>query len=610
MIPILYGEKTRTFNTNGIGRLSEAVSCLVEEERNGGFELIMKYPVEGSLFQELCPAAVILADPGDGRSAQGFQIYKITKPMDGIITVYAEHVSYRLSHIPVAPFSTERVSEALAGLKSCAAETCPFEFWTDKTTEASFAVEEPVSLRSCLGGREGSILDVYGGEYEFDNYQVKLHESRGEDAGVTLRYGKNITDIEQEENISQIVTGVYPYWTGNEGAYKELPEKVIHAEGVDNYPFPRTIPLDCSMDFKEEPSEEQLRQAGENYIKQSGIGVPKVSIKVSFAALWQTEEYKEIAPLERVRLCDTVRVEFAKLGISAKAKVIKTKYNVLLDRYDSIELGEARSNLATTIAGQQATIEERTSVNFLRRAAESATAWITGVNGGYVVFRKDANGQPYEILIMDTPNIETAMNVWRWNQNGLGHSSKGYNGPYTAAITQDGKIVADFVTAGTMLANIIKGGILTLGGKENGNGECVVRDAAGKELARIDRNGITTSSIQITGGSINITTGNEKYSAIDLRSDTGSLKQRLLIRPDGIRHYMQYSDGNRYVSYQGWGGFFAGSFSGDIENPQNETYTTDITAAGYHKAYSCNGTFKTQDGKTVTVKYGVIESIA
>lgn len=499
MIPVLYGEKENEFLSNGIGKLTEAVSCEVTEERNGMFELVMQYPVSGARYPDLKMDALILAEPGDGRTRQAFRIYKISKPIGGIVTVSAEHISYQLSHIPVAPFSAGKVGEALTGLKGYAVEECPFEFWTDKGTDADFSVSVPKSLRACLGGSEGSILDVYGGEYEFDNYTVKLYQERGEDAGVTLRYGKNITDLTQEENISSVVTGVYPYWTGGEDQYLELPEKMIHAEGAENYSFPRTIPLDCSSDFEEMPTEEQLRGKAASYIKQNGIGVPKVSIKISFTALWQTEEYKEIAPLERVRLCDTVRVEFAKLGISAKAKVIKTKYNVLLDRYDSIELGEARSNLATTIAGQQATIEERTSVNFLRRAVESATAWITGVNGGYVVFRRDANGQPYEILIMDTPNIETAMNVWRWNQGGLGHSSNGYNGPYTAAITQDGKIVADFVTTGTMLANIIKGGILTLGGKENGNGECVIRDADGKEIARIDKDGITAAKGTFSG---------------------------------------------------------------------------------------------------------------
>lgn len=499
MIPVLYKSTETKFVSNGIGRLAEAITCKVTEERNGIFELEMTYPVKGKLFKDIVHSAYIKARNKNKISSQVFCIYKISKPINGIITISARHISYRASLIPVAPFSATSVTDALAGLKEHAAEECPFEFWTDKVTEGNFKVTVPSSIRSKLGGSTGSILDVYGGEYEFDNYKIKLHNQRGADNGVVLRYGKNITDIKQEENIESTITGVYPYWAGSDGEYLELPEKVVHAENATNFPFARTIELDCSADFEEKPTEEQLRTKAERYLKDNDAGKPKVSITVSFVALWQTEEYKDIAPLEKVNLCDTVSVEFVKLNISAKAKVVKTIYNVLLDRYDSIEIGEPTTNLATEIVKQNAEIAEKPTRVFVETAASNATNWLTGVNGGYVVFHKDANNKPYELLIMDTEDVDTATNVWRFNKNGWGFSNTGYNGTYTMAATIDGQMIADIITTGTMLANRIKGGTLTLGGSDNGDGVCVVNDANGNEVVRLDKSGVV-----ITSGTIDI----------------------------------------------------------------------------------------------------------
>lgn len=481
--------------------------------------------------------------PGDGREGQGFQIYKITKPINGIITIYAEHISYQLSSIPVSPFTATSTAEALTGLSDHAAVECPFTFWTDKTTSADFAVTEPSSIRSRLGGVSGSILDVYGGEYEFNNYTVKLWNKRGADNGVALRYGKNITDLEQEENISNTITGIYPYWKGAEEDYVELPEKVILSDKAENYPYPRIAAVDFSGEFEEKPTEAQLRSKSETYIKQSGIGVPTVSIKVSFIALWQTEEYKEIAPLERVQICDDVTVEFDQLGVSTKAEVIKTVYNVLLDRYDTIELGESRTNLASDLVYQQQEISKKPSTSFLQNAVTNATNWITGANGGYVVLHKNADGQPYEILILDTPDISTAKDIWRWNQGGLGHSKNGYSGPYTTAITQDGQIVADFITAGTMMANVIKGGILTLGGSNNTSGVCQVLDENGKVIVKMDRSGVTSSNAYITGGKIKVTCDNDQFAMIEVRYGSGDDARKTIIKPYGVECFGKMSNG-------------------------------------------------------------------
>lgn len=502
MIPILFNASETNFSTNGLGRLTDAAACTVTEVLNGEFELSMQYPVSGRLYSDIVHSALILADAGDGRSAQAFRIYKISKPISGIVTIQAEHISYQLTKIPVSPFTASGVVDALAGMKTHAAADCPFTFWTDKTSGASFRVDVPSSIRSNLGGKEGSVLDVYGGEYEFDQYLINLYNRRGQDTDIRLAYGKNITDLSQEENISNTVTGVYPYWAGMD-EYMELPEKTVLSDASENYPYPRIIPLDCSQEWEQKPTEAQLRDYAEKYISRSGVGIPAVSIKVSFIALWQTEEYKDVAPLERVQLGDRVHVDFEVLGVSANAKVIKTVYNVLLNRYDNIELGETRANMAVDMIAQQQAINSKPSKTFLQQAVENATALITGVKGGYVLLNQDANGQPYELLIMDTSDIHTAQNVWRFNQAGWGHSSTGYNGSYTLAATQDGAIVADFITVGTMLANRIKGGTLTLGGNGNGNGVAKVLDASGRQCVQLTKDGIEAIKGLIGGWNIN-----------------------------------------------------------------------------------------------------------
>ena len=460
MKPRLYLENETNFESNGLGPLSDALTCTVEENRNGAFELSMEYPVTGVLFDELKHGSIIFAPPNDSSEPQPFRVYGKSTPLSGVVTVRAKHISYQLSHIPVSPFTAGSCAAALQGLKTNAVEPCPFDFWTDKETVATFTVKEPASARSLLGGVAGSVLDVYGGEYEFNRYTVKLHKARGTDSGVVIAYGKNLVDIDQEESIENTITGVYPYYKDTDGNVLELPEKVVSSASAHNFPYPRTVPLDCSQEWQETPSVEQLRAYASAYVEKEGIGVPSVSLKVSFVPLWQTEEYKAIAPAERLNLCDIATVRFEKLGVNARAKVVQTVYDVLAGRYESITLGEASTNLADTIVAQDKAINAKADTSDLEAAAANASAWITGNKGGYVVLRRNADGQPYELLIMDKPTIEEATKVWRFNKSGLGYSSTGYNGTYGLAMTQDGQIVADYITTGTLSANLLRAGVL------------------------------------------------------------------------------------------------------------------------------------------------------
>lgn len=495
MKPILYKPTETKFIDNGIGILSDAAFCEVTEERNGVFELVLDYPINGIHFDEIEHRSIIFAKPNPTANPQPFRVYNISKPLGGMVTINAAHISYDLTGIVVEPFEAGSAAAALQELKNNSVTDNPFEFWTDKSTTATMKTAVPASVRALLGGVQGSVLDTYGGEYEWDGYTVKLYNKRGENRGVSIRYGKNLIDLKQEENCANVYTAVMPFWADTEGNYIALDEKIIEVEGT--FDFVKVMPLDLSAEFENQPTKEELKNRTYSYIKNNKIGVPKITLSLSFVQLEQTEEYKNKALLERVNLCDSVNVVFEKLGISATAKVIKTVYNVLLDRYENVELGDARSNLADTIVKQENDIKEapKKAMSMAAQAAANATQLITGNRGGYVVIHSSTGAnEPDEILIMDTPSIETAVKVWRWNNSGLGYSENGYPGPYVSAWTIDGVFNADFITAGTLSANLIKSGLLqslnAVTSIDMDGGEIVVKFAEGGAL-RINENGLS-----------------------------------------------------------------------------------------------------------------------
>lgn len=489
--PILYSATETKFDHNGIGILSACVSCEVTEEANGIFELSMQYPMDGIHYAEIADRAIIKAKADQFRDPQLFRVYAISRPMNGIVTVLAEHISYDLSGIPVSPFAASSVSLALSGLKTNAVVDCPFEFWTDKSTAAKFTVSSPASIRSRLGGVAGSILDVYGGQYEFDNYTVKLHNSRGMNRGVSIRYGKNLTDIQQEQNCSNVATGVYPYWLDSDGNnLVELPEKIINAPGTYNFVKIRT--LDLSGDFETQPTVQQLREKTESYISANEIGVPTVSLTVSFAQLEQHDEYKRLKLLERVSLFDTVNVEFHALGVSATAKAVKIVYDALADRVKSVSLGSVRANIADTIANQQAEIEKKPNKTFLQSAVESLTNTILGARGGSVrILDENGDGDFDTLYIADNPDPNLAIKVWRFNYEGWGASKNGYNGPFTIGATLNDGIVADFITAGTLYGILVKAGAI-----ESADGKIQI-DLGSDERMPVFNTGISTNGLTV-----------------------------------------------------------------------------------------------------------------
>ena len=460
MKPILFDSGETDFTSNGLGRLSDCTSCVVTEERNGAYELEMEYPITGVHYSDIQDSRIIYAPHDDTKKRQPFRIYKISKPISGIVTVNARHLTYDLSTIPVKPFSASSCVEALQGLKNNALTACPFEFWTDKSVTAKFSTDVPASIRSLLGGQEGSILDAYGtGEYEWDGYTVKLHLHRGADNGVTIRYGKDLTDIESEETSEDTYDGVVPYWVSQDKFVMLSTDPIVWRDGSGKV---KAVPLDLSNNWKDAPTEAQLRAAAETYVKGNAVNSIRQNIKIDFVPLWQTEEYKDVAPLQRVKLCDTVTVKHPQLGISATAKVVSTKYNALTERYDEIELGNSKTDLADSITAEiGAATKNLVNRSTMQAAVDYATKLICGGMGGHVVIGVDANGKPNEIIVMDTEDKATAVNVIRLNLNGIGMSTTGYNGPFRTAMTIDSHAVADFIDTGTLTANLIKAGILS-----------------------------------------------------------------------------------------------------------------------------------------------------
>ena len=471
MIPVLYRANATNFDTYGIGVLRDCSFCEVTEERNGAYECVLTYPITGPMYKELVTERIVKAKPNDTASDQAFRIYRISTPINGEITVYAQHISYDLSGVAAMQWSDDNISAPLALERLFQNTATPHSFTaqTEYSSAKAFCVARPQSVRACLGGVSGSFLDLWGGEYEWDNFKVIHHQGRGQKTGVVIEYGKNLTDLEHECDDTDVFTDLLPYAVvaaedGTETVVT-LPEVLISIADTTLVQR-KTLIRDFTEYFDDENpvSEEGLRAFAHQYLSDNPLGTPTPTLTVSFEPLWKQPEYAAV--LERVSLCDTVTIRHSVLGITAKAKVITTVYDTLAEKYISITLGSAKANLLNNVSSAESAAKDAEEKvdrfpALMNAAIQNATNLITGQTGGYVVIHTESDtGYPYEILIMDSPSIESAVNVWRWNVGGLGFSSNGYNGPFETAITSDGQIVADFITSGTLVANIIKAGVL------------------------------------------------------------------------------------------------------------------------------------------------------
>lgn len=461
---ILFEDNEKEFKTQGICNLNAALNGTVVEVVNGMYELEFEYPIDDRYFNELKFRRIVYCKPSPHALPQPFRIYSISTPISRTVTVNACHISYDASGYPVEPFTANSAITAIAGLRDNVSDDCPFTFKTDVTEEGTIEITKPKNLRSILGE---NISTAYKPEFYFDKFLIDLKHKRGQNRGVEIRYGKNMLDMNQEENISNVYTHVYPFWHSDEDGLVILPEKLIATPGEYNYK--KVFILDLTDKFENKPNEEQIRNATNKYIKSEKLGIPKVSITLSFLQLSNSKEYSEYGLLDKIDIGDTVKIIFEDANVSTTARCVKTTYNIKTNRYDSIEIGDAVKNLSDGIVQGNQNLEDKVdsskeeTVSYFEKAMEELTNDITGNSGGYVRLNPPKN--PSEILIMDTEDINSSVVVWRWNKEGLGVSKNGYNGPYVG-IGQNGKLVIDEATAYKITAMMIEGGaISSIGGK-------------------------------------------------------------------------------------------------------------------------------------------------
>lgn len=453
--------------------LKEALRCEVTEERNGSFECTLTYPVAGRDFSEISVGKYIKVKPNLSAEPQLFKIYSVSKPILGSVTINCEHISYALSRYPIKSLTKAKttalaaISRVLSAAKVYTENGYSFSAdYCDIDTLTNFGAE-CCSARAALGGIDGSILDCYGGEYEFDNLKIKLHKARGKDNGVIIRYGKNMTEMKLTLSVENSYTGIFPYAIDND-EYIFLSEGTIHVEnssGIEE----RILFMDFSsyFDNDEEKSEANLKNHVNKYLSDNDINAIDGSMTVSMLDLSKSA-HAGIAPsLEAVSLCDTVKVINMPMNVAAKMKVVKTVYDAIGEKYTSLELGTPSSNFADVIKQTQRTANEAlrkasetpdTSAleqNF-RQELDEMTKKITGASGGHVILNPSQN--PQELLILcDSDQIKTATKLYRFNSAGLAYSPNGYDGPYTTAyLGDDGKLIINNVTARSISASLIK----------------------------------------------------------------------------------------------------------------------------------------------------------
>lgn len=345
MIPILYERTEKEFTSNGLGRLHSCISCVCSEERNGIYECDFEYPVSAPDFEEIRVGRVIGVTHDDKGDIQPFDIVSYTKPINGVVTFHCVHISYRQSYLTVTGSNINSLSAAFDLLRG-ATPTNPFSYQTDKSSSGYMGAADgiPKTVRSLLGGVEGSILDTYGGEYEWNRWTVTLHGNRGVDRDFSIRYGVNMLDYNEEYDVQGTYSAVIPYWT--DGTMKVVGNKQSNGKTITKRG--ECVPLDVSDKFESKPTKAQVNAAGLSKLKSSKAYLPAQTIHVEFVRL-QDLGYEEYAELLTCRLCDTVNVIFPFYGTSSRFKVVKVVWNVLADRYESMELGDLSVTLSEAL---------------------------------------------------------------------------------------------------------------------------------------------------------------------------------------------------------------------------------------------------------------------
>lgn len=499
---LMYNEHERYFADYGMGCLSDAISCVVTEELNGEFELVMEYPITGIHYSEIALRNLLYVNTSTYKDKQPFRIYSISKPIRGVVEICAQHISYDLCDIPIMPFSktgeegsdpkVDSPNEIFVMIQSAyeqfyESSNYPFVLATDFESGDSVSMSSSavVTARSLMGGSDNSLDSLFHREWEFTydtstgTYGCNLVTLRGnaskimdetDPSLVEIRYGKNMTDVTQDESTSNLYSHVFPYYMDGDSIVKASPELIPTYEEGHEPSYRRIMSLDISEYFSEVPSPSDIEEATKKYIEINNIGLPTSKITVSFAQLGQSQEYKQFEVLENVDIGDLVRVVYTDLGVVSSSRCIKIEYNVLTMKYKNVTLGDVTGTLASTIAAVVDDVGYASSSSTFKsriyKEMQNTAGKILGSKGGYVKIDNsdtpnNPSAKPDRILIMDHENIEDAENVWIWNKQGLAHFNNFATDytkeipPANIAISQDGVINANFINTGTLNADYV-----------------------------------------------------------------------------------------------------------------------------------------------------------
>lgn len=361
MIPRIYDNSFTTYESNGLGLLVDAISCQVEEESNGDFELTLVYPSDGSFFYALKQDNLIKADASDSLKGQLFRIDTISKPLDGQVTVYAKHISFDLAKNSLNEDINERnINCENAGKHMLQSSDADSRFTIESNIEmlGNYSMDRKTDCLSAIAGTRGSLIDTFGNGPKLlrDNFTISVLNRRGKDDNTLIAYKKNITGFTLEEDYSEIINVIKPYATYTEDEV----EKTLYIDeiGVKSSRYvegdivkSQWIDFSDKFDKDEAPTKEKLKNLAEKYFNDNSCDLPKMTYKIEFQPLSQTEEYKEdgLYELEHIGMDDSVYIVNGKYGIRDQARVIKTTYNVLAEKYISIELGDPKTTLGSII---------------------------------------------------------------------------------------------------------------------------------------------------------------------------------------------------------------------------------------------------------------------
>ncbi|EPZ6944857.1 phage tail spike protein [Listeria monocytogenes] len=467
---------------NGLGTLTNIANAVVSEERQGAFTFSFTYyapndfdddyEIQKVLFENLKKRAVVKVKVND---FDGEKLFRIDESQFDAIGEFKEITAIAIAQYDLAANSfvgvdKKSITPATALNEVLRAAVVPNKFtaWSDISITSNYKLDYK-TVAEAIAGTEGSIIDTWRTELEWDDFTIRLWKNRGTNRGVRIAYAKNLVGLVETET-GDVTTRIIPFARIDDGVGGEielrLSETVIDVENVNETEIPLALPVDFSSEMQDAgyTTEDKLRTLAQAWFEKTGNNIPKISLEVDFVQLAKTEEYKEFAVLEQVALFDTVEVWHERYNKKIETRVNKYTYDPIDELYLTLELGDAKYSLSASSemsARENAQLADKINGNysFIEDAIKKATDLITGNSGGYVVLYPPS--RPAEIMIMDTEDVTTSKDVLRINKSGIGFSSSGIDGPYETAWTLDGDFNAKFITAGTLRAIDIEGVTIT-----------------------------------------------------------------------------------------------------------------------------------------------------